>query len=59
MKAEIPERTMLVALPESMIGALLQMKTYDGVPGRGVAGGGPRVFRRQSGPVMFRAQPRA
>ena len=31
----------------------------DGVPGRGVAGEGPRVSRRQPGPVMSRALPRA
>jgi xylulose-5-phosphate/fructose-6-phosphate phosphoketolase len=31
----------------------------DGVPGRGVAGDGSRVFRRQLGPIMFRALPRA
>ena len=31
----------------------------DGVLGRGVAGEGPRVFRRQPGPVMFPALPRA
>ena len=31
----------------------------DGVPGRGVAGGVPRVFRRQPEPVMSRALPRA
>jgi IS30 family transposase len=32
---------------------------YDDVPRGGVAGVVPRVFRRQSGPIMFLAQPRA
>jgi phospholipase/carboxylesterase len=31
----------------------------DRVPLRGVTGGDPRVIRRQPGPVMFRARPRA
>jgi hypothetical protein len=31
----------------------------DDVPQRGVGGVGPRVFRRQLGPVMFRVLPRA
>lgn len=29
------------------------------VPRRGVAGGGPRLFRHQSEPIMFRVQPTA
>ncbi len=44
--------------PEEMEPAIAREKFHD-VPRGGVAGAGPRVFRRRSEPVMFRAPPRA
>ena len=39
--------------------APVRLARGDDVPQRGVGGVGPRVFRRQLGPVMFRVLPRA